>query len=303
EPGVALGLLDRLAHISLPGLTGDRGTVDMPANGALTVRAPIPRARGITGPHGRGQGLREAEQPSVADVEVRRTGLRARRHADAQTGGRTAVEGLRQRIGDALGDVLVEDAFAALARQVELLAIAVLDLGDRLRAAELTFVREGREGRGHGDGCGLRRSEDRRGRQRLDESVLVLMVERLTAAVADAQIHGGVHDVAHVHSVAHGSVTGVHRVLRRLERGHRAPGLTVTGVVRIPVPGHARAALVLPGAGREVAFRGVDRGVEALALLEPGREDEGLPRRTDLETAAAVVLLVDGVVEDRKSVV
>src|SRR5699024_4613364 len=28
ESGVALGLLDRLAHISLPGLTGDRGTVD-----------------------------------------------------------------------------------------------------------------------------------------------------------------------------------------------------------------------------------------------------------------------------------
>src|SRR5699024_9231451 len=73
ESGVALGLLDRLAHISLPGLTGDRGTVDVPADGALTVGAPIPRARGITGPHGRGQGLREAEQPSVADVEVRRT--------------------------------------------------------------------------------------------------------------------------------------------------------------------------------------------------------------------------------------
>src|SRR5699024_3749796 len=29
ESGVALGLLDRLAHISLPGLTGDRGTVDV----------------------------------------------------------------------------------------------------------------------------------------------------------------------------------------------------------------------------------------------------------------------------------
>src|SRR5699024_11097725 len=196
------GLLDRLAHISLPGLTGDRGTVDMPANGALTVRAPIPRTRGITSPHGRGQSLREAEQPGVADVEVRRTGLRTRRDADAQAGGRTAVECLRQRIGDALGDVLVEAAFAALARQVELLAVAVLDLGDRLRPAELTFVREGREGRGHGDGRGLRRYEDRRRGQRLDESDLIHEVQLLTTAVAEDQVHPRGPDAAHVHSLA-----------------------------------------------------------------------------------------------------
>src|SRR5690625_2513664 len=246
ESGVALGLLDRLAHISLPGLTGDRGTVDVTTDRTGTVVAPVPGARWITGPHGRGQGLREAEQPGVADVEVRRTGLRARRDSDAQTGGRTAFECLRQRIGDALGDVLVEDAFAALARQVELLAVAVLDLGDRLGPAELAFVREGREGRCHGDGCSLRRSQDRRGGQRLDEPVLILVVQLLTAAVADAQVHRGVHDVAHVHSVAHGSVTGVHRVLRRLERGHRALALTVAGVVRIPVSGHARATVVGP---------------------------------------------------------
>src|SRR5690625_4474059 len=141
ESGVALGLLDRLAHISLPGLTGDRGTVDVATDRTGTVVAPVPGTRWITGPHGRGQGLREAEQPGVADVEVRRTGLRARRDSDAQTGGRTAFECLRQRIGDALGDVLVEDAFAALARQVELLAVAVLYLGVRLGPAELAFVR------------------------------------------------------------------------------------------------------------------------------------------------------------------
>src|SRR5699024_12391122 len=91
--------------------------------------------------------------------------------------------------------------------------------------------------------------------------------------------------------------SGVHRVLRRCERGHRALALTVAGVFRIPGSGHARASVVRPLAGREIAFRGIDSGVEALAFLEPGREDEGLPRRTDLETAAAVVLLVDGVVD------
>src|SRR5699024_7737712 len=84
ESGVALGLLDRLAHISLPGLTGDRGTVDVTTDRTGTVVAPVPGTRWITGPHGRGQGLREAEQPGVADVEVRRTGLRARRDSDAQ---------------------------------------------------------------------------------------------------------------------------------------------------------------------------------------------------------------------------
>src|SRR5699024_7545805 len=71
ESGVALGLLDRLAHISLPGLTGDRGTVDVTTDRTGTVVAPVPGTRWITGPHGRGQGLREAEQPGVADVEVR----------------------------------------------------------------------------------------------------------------------------------------------------------------------------------------------------------------------------------------
>src|SRR5699024_6406021 len=42
ESGVALGLLDRLAHISLPGLTGDRGTVDVTTDRTGTVVAPVP---------------------------------------------------------------------------------------------------------------------------------------------------------------------------------------------------------------------------------------------------------------------
>src|SRR5699024_6474935 len=52
ESGVALGLLDRLAHISLPGLTGDRGTVDVTTDRTGTVVAPVPGTRWITGPHG-----------------------------------------------------------------------------------------------------------------------------------------------------------------------------------------------------------------------------------------------------------
>src|SRR5699024_12253300 len=138
-----------LANLRLPGRTGDGVTVYVTTDRTGTVVAPVPGARWNTAPHGRGQGFREGEQPGVADVEVRRTGLRARRDSDAQNRGRTAFECLRQRIGDALGDVLVEDAFAALARQDELLAVAVLDLSDRLGPAELAFVREGREGRCH----------------------------------------------------------------------------------------------------------------------------------------------------------
>src|SRR5699024_5341608 len=90
---------------------------------------------------------------------------------------------------------------------------------------------------------------------------------------------------------------GVRPVLRRLERGHRAHALTDAGGVRLPVPEYDQVTVVVPCAGMDIAFRSIDCGIEALALLEPVREDEGLPRRTDLETAAAVVLLVDGVVD------
>ena len=134
----------------------------MASDGTGAVGAPVASTPRITGPHCCGQGFGEAEQPGVTDLEVRRTGLGACRHSDLQRARRTAVERLSQRVGDALGHFLVEHSLAAFAGQVEFLAVAVLDLDDRLRSAEFALVREGRERRGHGDRGGLRRTEDRR---------------------------------------------------------------------------------------------------------------------------------------------
>src|SRR5699024_5928705 len=70
----------------------------------------------------------------------------------------------------------------------------------------------------------------------------------------------------------------------------------------VPVSAHRRTSVVVPRACGEFSTRRIHDRAEALALVQPFGEHDGLPRRTDLEAVGPVVGTVHVVVQLRVDV-